>query len=123
MQEAFLREKPLLELQPPLVVAGSIHGCADQLHHIFRSSGGLEASQCPGMRKRGRRDVVEGVLNCTCPYHCFGANDFAFFGKEAMVGQESGGRDTEEKLCARPASSPSRIISAQGGDSLVDVAQ
>eukprot|EP00913_Durusdinium_trenchii_P030567 g28630.t2 len=67
--EAFLREKPLLELQPPLVVAGSIHGCADQLHHIFRSSGGLEASQylfLGNYVSRGKRPTETFVLLLLC---------------------------------------------------------
>ncbi|CAK9024466.1 Serine/threonine-protein phosphatase PP1-2 [Durusdinium trenchii] len=68
-EEAFLREKPLLELQPPLVVAGSIHGCADQLHHIFRSSGGLEASQylfLGNYVSRGKRPTETFVLLLLC---------------------------------------------------------
>ena len=44
-EEIFLKEPPLLELQPPLVMGGHVMGCASQLHYLFDTFGEPSESQ------------------------------------------------------------------------------
>ena len=44
-KDIFLKEPSLLELQPPVVIAGHVMGCAKQLNYIFDTFGGPEMSQ------------------------------------------------------------------------------
>ena len=44
-EDIFLKEPPLLELQPPLVMGGHVMGCASQLHYLFDTFGEPSESQ------------------------------------------------------------------------------
>lgn len=39
MRDAFLKQAPLLELEPPLVIGGNLMGSSEQLQHIFDTCG------------------------------------------------------------------------------------
>ena len=45
MQQAFMKEAPLLELEAPLVICGTLVGCMDQLRHIFSTCGDPPSSK------------------------------------------------------------------------------